>query len=193
MLIGLDPSTRVTGWAVITYPGRKIVDFGQWEIGSLRKQYRHLGKHGQLTASLIEGFEDLWRSYPNAAQVWVEDMYHGRSAKTTLVLASFAGHTAACAHVYWPEAVIEGIAPLEWRRALGLGQGATKTDVKSHMLDLGWTMGLGQDAYDAAAVAWAGWEKDQSLAEDPIHAKVVKGQKRARRERRLRRQRYGNK
>lgn len=192
VLLGLDPSTAIFGWAAITFPGKRPIDFGAFDFRKARRNYEHLGVGGSMGAATLELFEYLWSRWEVVPFIYVETMYQGVNSNTTIVLAQCSGVAQAYAHLYWPQSVVEPIRPLEWRHEIGLKNTSSKQDVKEKMIDSGWPSNAqGQDPYDAAAIAYAGWSVEHSDPENPqASAKVKRKHKMAHRRKRAQRTRF---
>jgi len=158
VLFGFDPSTTKTGWAAVDHASGAPIENGVQDTQKVRRQFSDRGAAGSLYFAYKELVGSLFDRFRVAPTIYVEGMYIGNNRNTGLVLASASGTmVGVCCH-YWEYSKIEQIKPWEWREQVGLEKGSSKQRIKEAMLDRGWPQELGQDRYDASAIAMAGYD-----------------------------------
>lgn len=147
IVIGLDPATRVSGYAVLG-----LADGCEWVLKAGVFQPKAEGRLGILADLFMWAGElvDNW----DPVLVAVESVFHGPNPSTTIKLAEVGA-------VVRLGALLEGarvfdVAPAERCRALGLAGNATKAEVLDRV-NLIYSCELtDHNATDAVAVASAG-------------------------------------
>ena len=189
IIVGIDPGTRVTGYAVIQF-GRdqslssfKILEFGSWALIQ-SKQDNFLGDRLEKLYDLSTELFKKW----NPHLIALEKAVTFKNVQSSLKLSEARGviRLAACKTLAQaPRRFIE-LSPTQVKKnSAGLG-GAKKSDI-SRVLKLrfakdmtgGFAPKKTADAYDAVAVAWSGWvqHKKLSLAKPTVQDYgIVKGE-----------------
>lgn len=84
-VLGLDPGSRVAGYALVTFAGGRALDleFGSWDVAAAGSRARSLG-------TLLAAIEDWLRGRrPDVAAV--ESPFLHRNARSALALAESRG------------------------------------------------------------------------------------------------------
>ncbi len=145
LTVGLDPDTKVLGWAVRS-------DRGPVRCGTV--DLATMGTRAQLLHALSE-VEAVTRTCGgDVGTVVIEMPFVGPNAKSALQLAEAMGRAQLAAEMTWPGARIVRMQPSSWRKAAGLSGRATKLEVAFHARALGWDP-PDQHAADAALMAEA--------------------------------------
>lgn len=149
LAFGIDPGSRYTGWGVVESEGSRVrmVDCGVVAVGGQRPLPERLQDIFRALDALLD------QHRPDA--VFVESIFHHKSARSALVLGHARGVCMlACGLRALP---FEEISPSEVKKAVtGRGR-AEKVQVQEMMrVLLGLPQLADEDASDALAVAFAG-------------------------------------
>lgn len=146
ILIGFDPATRASGWAVLAV--------GDQEVIRASGVYRAPGtdRLGRLAAiyEFVLGLVDQWAP----VLVAVETVYHGPNAATTIKLAEVGAMVRLGAH--HAGAAVLDVSPAERVQAIGLSGRPGKGEIVDQVnLIYGLTVSPISDDNEADAVAIA--------------------------------------
>lgn len=150
IVLGVDPGTRSTGYAVVEAEGGKVSALA---AGCL--ELHKFGEHAARLQKIWSKVEGLIREFSPAALA-VEAPFYGKNPQATLKLGRAQG-VAMAAAMHLDVEVFE-YAPREVKRAV-TGNGAASKEqvarmVLTHFAERGLNPeGLGDDAFDALAVA----------------------------------------
>ena len=172
ILLGLDPSPLRIGWAYVDLetgaPARCGTQmFAKTDDGLLCPR----SVRDALRAIDLYTLDDI-------AVVYVETGFIGPNRRGSAHHMEALGQCVQAASRRWTRAVIQRIAPAEWRKACGLKGNTPKTDVmeaaRARALEESPTGYIaaqliaelqehGQDAADALMIATAGWTINQRI------------------------------
>jgi crossover junction endodeoxyribonuclease RuvC len=146
-VLGVDPGTRLVGWAIVEARGPALRALGH---GVLRADPR-LPMAARL-AGLCRGLREVIRAHA-PAEAALEEAFHGRNARAALSLGE--GRGAVLAVLGEAGLAVTGYANNVVKRAVAGGGRATKDRVQVMVVR---TLGLGEepetlDASDALALA----------------------------------------
>ncbi len=145
LTVGLDPDTKVLGWAVKS-------ERGPVKCGTIALS--GMGTRAQVLHALTE-IEDITRTCGgDVGTVVIEQPFVGPNARSALQLAEAMGQAMMAAELTWPGARIERMQPSTWRKRAGISGRASKLEVAFHARALGWDP-PDQHAADAALMAEA--------------------------------------
>ena len=161
IILGLDPSTKAVGYAVLDTDSDAVLAHGTYKL-----------RQDSLDHTLVDGYLwlerelDAWFTTGSDLlinAIAIEMPVKHRNVATTIKLAQMVG-ALRCAAFYWLETVIE-VIPAERLTALGLPARMKREDAKEQVTRLvNWRYSLDlkpedHDAADAVAVALAGYCK----------------------------------
>ena len=164
IILGLDPSTKAIGYAVLDTDGDAVLDCGVYKPGGRSFDWTLLHADVWLNDYCAEGFyglqseHDIWKS-----ATAIEMPVKHRNVKTTITLAQLVGVLRTAAF-NWMDTIIE-VIPAERLTWLGLPGNLPRKMAKEQVTRLiNWRYSLDlkpedHDAADAVAVALAGWCK----------------------------------
>lgn len=150
-VLGLDPGSRVAGYAFVTFAGGRVQDLelGAWDVGSAGSRARSLG-------ALLTAIEDwLQERRPDVAAI--ESPFMHRNARSALALAEARGALLAALGAAGVE--VSEYAPAAVKKTICGDGAADKERVQSLLarsvpgLDRFPIGRAGLDATDALAVA----------------------------------------
>ena len=161
MILGIDASQRVTGWALMT-DDERLVTTGTIVIDAKDEDRRRA--FSAVRDELVTILHKAHAEDVDVVGVFVEAPYAGPSRKVTVDHARWVGNVEAIAWRVFGHALIEVIQPREWRQLLGI-RGAGKEPVRSWAYGQ-WPeiAGRTQDEIDAAAIACAALRKVEVVA-----------------------------
>lgn len=149
LAFGIDPGSRKTGWGAVQVEGSKItcVDFGVIRVDE------QAPLHERLSEIFDRLSEHLERVRPE--RVFLESMFHQKSAQSALVLGQARGVALlAAARTLKP---VGEVSPAEVKKAVTGSGRATKEQVQEMVrMILGLAERAPSDASDALSVAIAG-------------------------------------
>ncbi len=84
-ILGIDPGSRCTGYALTSFEGREVVDLvvGTWRVAASKDRAVSLG-------ALAEEF-DRWIAQHTPAVAVVEALFHHKNARSLIVLSEARG------------------------------------------------------------------------------------------------------
>lgn len=149
LAFGIDPGSRRTGWGAVRVEGSRLtcVDFGVIRVAESAPLSERL-------SNIFDGLSDhLARIEPE--RVFLESLFHHKSAKSALILGHARGvGMLAAARTGRP---IGEVSPAEVKKAVTGSGRATKEQVQQMVkVLLGLEEAAPSDAADALAVAIAG-------------------------------------
>lgn len=161
MILGIDAAQGVTGWALLTDEER-LITTGTIVIDRNDEDRRHA--FGAVRDELISVLHTADAADVDVVGVFVEAPYAGPNRKVTVDHARWVGNVEAIAWRVFGHALIEVIAPREWRQLLGIA-GPGKEPVR-RWAEGQWPeiAGRTQDEIDAAALACAALRKVEVVA-----------------------------
>ena len=161
MILGIDAAQGVTGWALLT-DDERLVTTGTIVIDRNDDDRRHA--FGAVRDELIGVLHTADAADVDVVGVFVEAPYAGPNRKVTVDHARWVGNVEAIAWRVFGHALIEVIAPREWRQLLGIA-GPGKEPVR-RWAEGQWPeiAGRTQDEIDAAAIACAALRKVEVVA-----------------------------
>ena len=146
LILGIDPGTRVTGYAVLSQQGRRLalVDSGTIRLDCRADLCVRLGQLQQRLEAVLQ------RNEPHTAAI--EDVFVHRNPRSALLLGHARG--AALAAVARQGLLVQAYAPASVKQAVAGHGRADKKQVQRmvHVL-LGMSRVPAQDEADAIAVA----------------------------------------
>lgn len=150
-VLGLDPGSRVAGYALVTFAGGRVqeLEFGTWDVGAAGSRARSLG-------ALLAAIENWLRERrPDVAAV--ESPFMHRNARSALALAEARGVLLAALGAAGVD--VSEYSPAAVKKTICGDGSADKERVRSLLarsvpgLDRFPIGGAGLDATDALAVA----------------------------------------
>lgn len=173
IIVGIDPGTRVTGYAVIQFSNDqglsafKILEFGSWNLMT-KKSDNHLGERLEKLYDLNSELFKKW----NPHLIALEKAITFKNVQSALKLSEARGviRLAACKTLQKANERLIEMSPTNIKKnSAGLG-GAKKSDISrvlklrfSQDLEVSETGKKTDDAYDAVAIAWSGWVQHKKL------------------------------
>jgi crossover junction endodeoxyribonuclease RuvC len=150
LILGLDPGSRHTGWAVLAVSGSRLrpVGQGRWSPSATLSLPPRL-------AFLVENLQEVLSRFELATAV-VESPYHGLNTRSLIVLAQARG--ALLAEIARHRIEVVEYSPAEVKVAVaGHGRASKEQVARMVGLQLGLDTGaLQADTTDALAVAICG-------------------------------------
>ena len=161
MILGIDAAQRVTGWALMT-DDERLITTGTIVIDGKDEDRRHA--FGAVRDELVSIQHQAHAVDVDVVGVFIEAPFAGPSRKVTVDHARWVGNVEAIAWRVFGHALIEVIAPREWRQLLGIA-GPGKEPVR-RWAEGQWPeiAGRTQDEIDAAALACAALRKVEVVA-----------------------------
>jgi crossover junction endodeoxyribonuclease RuvC len=164
IVFGIDPGSHRTGWGVVSSTGNKLaaVDAGVIQVPSELPLWERVEPiFRALNALLAEHRPEV---------VFVESVFHHRSAQSALILGHARGVALLAARL--ASCSVRELAPAEIKKAVTGNGRAEKAQVQSMVKVL---LGLGDerlpvDASDALAIAIAGSQRAASPLAELIEA-----------------------
>jgi Holliday junction resolvasome RuvABC endonuclease subunit len=157
LALGLDPSTKLIGFAFVGLDDGEIRWNGVVQINEPDKGWRDTQISKQLTAlkqSLDAHSERDGVTY-RCRVVGIERMFLGLNAKTALELSYCAGAVhQATRHTFQTVEILRFLPP-DWREKVGLERSASKAALTERATELGAPPDTPQDAVDATLIALA--------------------------------------
>ncbi|MEQ9497082.1 MAG: crossover junction endodeoxyribonuclease RuvC [Deltaproteobacteria bacterium] len=146
---GIDPGSRRTGWGVVQAEGSRMIHLGSGVIRATESQALPLRLH-----TIHRELEEVLRDR-RPDHVFVESVFHSKSAKSALVLGQARG-VALLAAAQGGYPIVE-ITPAEVKKAVTGSGRAEKLQVQEMVkVLLGLKTRAPSDASDALALAIAG-------------------------------------
>ena len=160
-VLGIDYSTRALDLVAVPFDGEDLDD-AVWRRIDLTGGERYDGQ-GTFTAALRvrerlgHGFD-----WADVGLVYIEDPM-SVSMATAKALGIVGGAIVASLPLHVRAgAVLNSIRPEDWKRVLCDSPHASKRTVRARVEALGFLqLGTGQDAFDAAGIAWAARAENQ--------------------------------
>ncbi len=158
LVLGLDPGSRHTGWAVVDCRGATARALGWGRISPPAEL-----ELGARLVAIVDGVERAMAEWgPEVAAI--ERVFHGKNTRSLIVLAEARG--ALITAVARRGLALVELAPAAVKSSVAGSGRADKAQVmKMVRLSLGlWTEPLAADESDALAVALAGGQSAHALA-----------------------------
>lgn len=169
--LGIDPGSRRTGWGVVRAEGSQLSCLG---FGVIAAELD--GPLAERLVTIFEGLTEALESH-RPETVFLESIFHHKSAKSALVLGQARGVALLAAARALRE--VGEVSPAEVKKAV-TGSGRAEKEQVQEMVRilLGLRARAPADASDALAIAIAGATRSRWSA---LTAAVDAGAKRARR------------
>lgn len=158
IVMGIDPGSVVTGWAIVEHSRQlgshlqfKVLDSGSVKVPRSQPKAKRIS----FISSQVGNIMGKYRG--RIQEVFIEDIFLKRNTKTTIALAQIQG--ALLAKSYQILTLNPAlISPARIRKSIGIGGDASKEQVARLIKNM---MGWHKDDYsldetDAIAVAWGG-------------------------------------
>ena len=164
IVVGIDPGTQRTGYAVIEARGSvvEIRELGVWNLVQGSSERRALGERLELLAGELRGLLSRW----NPWIIGLEKAVAFRNTASALTLSEARGVIRLCSHELLDraEARIVELSPTSVKKeASGFGL-AGKDGVRKglalrfrNLASFDPEGRLSSDAFDALAIAWTAW------------------------------------
>lgn len=157
LCLGLDPSTKLVGFAFTDLDDGDIRWHGVLQINEPDKGWRDTQITAQinaLNASLKHHSENDNVDYV-CKVVGIERMFLGLNAKTALELSYVAGAVHQATRTVFPTVEILRFLPPDWREKVGLPRNASKAALVERATELGAPPDTPQDSVDAILISLA--------------------------------------
>lgn len=157
LALGLDPSTKVIGFAFVDLSDGEIRWHGILKINEADGGWRdqQISKQlGRLKDTLSAKSESDGVTYKCRA-VGIERMFLGINAKTAMELSYVAGAVHQATRAAFPQVEIFRFLPPDWREKCGLERNSSKAALAERAIELGADPSTPQDEIDSILIAIA--------------------------------------
>lgn len=157
LCLGLDPSTKLIGFAFTDLSDGEIRWHGVLQINEPDKGWRDTQITTQLTAlhASLKKHSDADDVDYCCKVVGIERMFLGINAKTALELSYVAGAVHQATRHVFPNVEILRFLPPDWREKVGLPRNASKAALVERATELGAPPDTPQDSVDAILISLA--------------------------------------
>ncbi len=155
--LGLDPSTKIIGFAFVTSDEGEPLWHGIVKINEPDKGWRDQQISRQLAAlkASLDAHSIVDEVEYRCTAVGIERMFLGPSPKVAMELSYVAGAVHQATRQTFPTVEILRFLPPDWREKVGLERNASKAALAERATELGSSPDTPQDEVDSILIALA--------------------------------------